>query len=314
VLLTGGLGYLGGRLAQSLASTTNYELTLATRRHGQASVPTSSARIVSIDWTSDVALERTCEGMDAVVHLAGMSAADCARDPVAALEFNGLATARLVRAAAQQGVARFAYLSTAHVYGAALSGRVDELTCPQPRHSYAVSRLAGEDAVRLVRAGSAMQGIVMRLSNAFGAPVHLGVDCWSLVTNDLCRQAVSTRREVLRSDGTQHRDFVPMSEACRAIAHLLALPASRLGDGLFNVGGGWAPTMLEMAQLIAERVAGTCGFHPQVVPGAARDSIGADRLEYSVAKLTATGFEVRHDAVIEELDRLVAFCARSPGG
>jgi UDP-glucose 4-epimerase len=105
-----------------------------------------------------------------------------------------------------------------------------------------------------------------------------------------------------------------MSEACRAIAHLLALPASRLSDGLFNVGGGWAPTMLEMAQLIAERVAGICGFHPQVVPGTARDSIGADRLEYSVAKLTATGFEVRHDAVIEELDRLVAFCARSAGG
>ena len=37
--------------------------------------------------------------MDTVVHLAGMNAQDSLSDPVAALEFNGLATARLLRAA-----------------------------------------------------------------------------------------------------------------------------------------------------------------------------------------------------------------------
>ena len=102
-MLTGGLGYLGGRLAQSLAVTTSYELTLATRRGGEAQSPAADAGIVTTDWSSDSALERLCEGMDAVVHLAGMNAAACARNPVAALEFNGVATARLAQAAAKQG-------------------------------------------------------------------------------------------------------------------------------------------------------------------------------------------------------------------
>jgi UDP-glucose 4-epimerase len=310
VLLTGGLGYLGGRLAQSLAGSARPELILATRRSAWTHPPVADARIVTTDWSSDSALERLCEGVEAVVHLAGMNAAQCARNPVAALEFNGVATARLARAAARQGTARFIYLSSAHVYGAALSGLVDERTCPAPRHAYATSHRAGEDAVRLACAGSTMTGVIVRLSNAFGAPVDPDADCWHLLTNDLCRQAVTTRRAVLKTDGMQRRDFIPVGEACRAIAHLLQLPPARLGDGIFNAGGAWAPTLLEMAQLIAARVAARFGFQPQVVPGSARDSIGETQLEYSVARLTASGFALRREAVVEELDALVEFCAR----
>ena len=263
-----------------------------------------------LDWTRDADLEDTCAGMDAVVHLAGINAAECARDPVAALEFNALATARLLRAAAKQDVTRFLYLSSAHVYGAALRGFVDERTCPQPLHPYATSHRAGEDAVRLAGQFDTIEGVVVRLSNSFGAPVHPRVDCWSLVTNDLCRQAVTGRREVLKSSGRQRRDFMPMAEACRALAHLLVLPSPQLGDGVFNVGGGWAPTILEMAELIAERVAANLGFRPQVVPGAVDDRHGGDDLEYSIAKLAASGFELRRDAAVEELDRLIAFCVQ----
>ena len=313
MLLTGGLGYVGGRLAQWLAATSDHELTLASRRPDRARAATPAAGTIALDWASDAGLEQACEGMDAVVHLAGMNAADCGRDPVAALTFNGVATARLVRAAARCKVARFIYLSSAHVYGAALRGCVDERTCPEPHHPYATSHRAGEDAVRSAEGATAMARVVVRLSNAFGAPVHPEADCWSLVANDLCRQAVTTRREVLRSAGNQRRDFVPMSEACRAIAHLLRLPAAHLGDGLFNVGGSWTPTIFEMAQLIATRVAACCRFQPQVVPGSQREESGTDLREYSVAKLVATGFDVRRDAIAEELDRLLAFCLRQSG-
>jgi UDP-glucose 4-epimerase len=311
--LTGGLGYLGGRLAQSLAATTRHEVTLATRRPGPMASPAENVRVVPIDWTRDADLENSCADMDAVVHLAGINAAECVRDPVAALEFNGLVTARLLRAAAKQGVTRFLYLSSAHVYGASLRGFVDERTCPQPLHPYATSHRAGEDSVRLARRDNTIEGVVARLSNAFGAPVHPQVDCWSLVTNDLCRQAVTGRQQVLRSAGGQRRDFIPMTEACRALAHLLVLPSARLGDGLFNVGGAWAPTVLEMAELIAERVAANLGFRPHVVPGTVDDGQGGDDLQYSLAKLAASGFEVRREAAVEELDRLIAFCAQHQG-
>src|SRR5207302_2088026 len=113
-------------------------------------------------------------------------------------------------------------------------------------------------------------GVVVRLSNAFGAPVDPATECWHLVTNDLCRQAVTLRRAVLKTQGSQRRDFIAVAEVCRAITHLLQLPKPRLGDGLFNLGGGWAPTLLQMAQLVAARVEACLGFQPEVIRGGAR--------------------------------------------
>jgi hypothetical protein len=51
--------------------------------------------------------EYSCDGVYVVIQAAGMNAQDCAADPVAALTFNGVATARLVMAASRTGVQRF---------------------------------------------------------------------------------------------------------------------------------------------------------------------------------------------------------------
>jgi UDP-glucose 4-epimerase len=310
VLLTGGFGYLGRRLAQTLEMNAEHIVTLATRRAIAPPLAAPHANAIRIDWDSEADLRRACDGMEAVVHLAGMNTADCANNPVAALEFNGVGTARLIRAAILQRVKRFIYLSTAHVYGAALKGVVDEHTCPEPRHPYATSHRAGEDAVRSAHEARAIDGIVVRLSNSFGAPVDPDADCWSLLTNDLCRQAVNTRRAVLRSDGIQRRDFVPISEACRAIAHLLTTQSSGLGDGVFNVGSGWVPTIIEMAELVATRVEAVLRFRPHIQKGSCTDAIGSGPLDFRSERLLATGFEPRRGAIVEELDRLIAFCAQ----
>lgn len=310
VLLTGGFGYIGGRLAQMLAATTDHEVTLGTRRMAPPPQTAPGANVVAIDWSSEPSLLEACKGIDIVVHLAGMSAADCARDPVAALEFNAGGTARLVAAAVRQSVSRFVYLSTAHVYGAALTGVVDELTCPQPRHPYATSHRAGEDVVRLAHGEATIEGIVVRLSNSFGAPVDPRGHCWSLLINDLCLQSIRTRRAILKTEGTQRRDFLAISEACRAITHLLAIPALSLGDGVFNVGSGWAPTTLEAAGFVVARIEELLGFRPEIQKGAARDAIGDGRLDFRVQRLVNTGFELRRQASTQELDKLIAFCVQ----
>jgi UDP-glucose 4-epimerase len=307
ILITGGLGYLGGRLAQHLAAAGTHELRLATRRQ-RVATPIPGARIVTVDWSDERSLAAACDGVEAIAHLAGMNAAACARDPVAAVEFNGVGTARLLRAATDRQVRRVICLSTAHVYGASLAGQVDEETLPRPRHAYATSRLAAEYALRA--AGLGLEGIVVRLSNAFGAPLTPDADCWSLVCNDLCRQAVATQRAQLSSDGSQRRDFIPVGEACRAIAHLLDLPASAIGAGIFNVGGGSAPTLLQMATLIAGRVKLRLGVDVALVPGPARDPVGTAPLEYCVGRLYHTGFTPAPAAVTQELDQLADYCVR----
>jgi UDP-glucose 4-epimerase len=308
VLLTGGVGYLGGRLARFLAEREGHEVLLGTRTPQHVPKWAVAHRIVQTDWAEEATLARACAGVDAIVHLAGMNARRSAEDPVAALEVNGVGTARLLSAACREGVRRIIYLSSAHVYGGALSGRVDEGTSPEPHHPYASSHRAAEDVVRLAQHAGRIEGLVVRLSNAYGAPADAGADCWSLLTNDLALQAVRSGRLVLRTTGEQRRDFMPLAEACRALAHLLAVPAAILKQEVINVGGGWAPMLREMAALVAERGSAVLGLRPELCMGDRTDAIGGGLVEYGVARLLATGFKPDATAREAELDQLLRFC------
>jgi UDP-glucose 4-epimerase len=146
ILITGGMGYVGGRLAVHLAQA-GHQIVLGSRNASSPPVWLPQAEVLQIAWGDAGALEQSCDGVDVVIHAAGMNAQDCAADPAAALGFNGVATARLVAAACRAGVQRFIYLSTAHVYASPLVGAITEETCPRNMHPYATSHIAGEHAV-----------------------------------------------------------------------------------------------------------------------------------------------------------------------
>lgn len=309
LLITGGFGYLGGRLAEYLASQTGYKIYLGSRQQTVSPSWLPQAKVVKTEWDLPIGLERICSGVDAIVHLAGMNAEDCAANPLAALEFNAVGTARLLQAAILKGVKRFVYLSTAHVYGSPLKGVITEEICPISLHPYATSHRAGEDVVRVAHQRGEIEGVVVRLSNAYGAPVQKDANCWMLLVNDLCRQAVTTQQMVLKSSGLQRRDFIALTDVCRAITHLLVLPIDKLADGLFNVGGVWSPTILEMTERVAERVYAVTGNRPEILRKE-DPSIGEiEALDYRVKKLVGTGFSLSGvEQVDRELDRLVHFC------
>lgn len=259
-----------------------------------------------MDWNNGRALKQICNGVDVVIHAAGMNAQDCAADPVAALEFNGLATARLFGAAGCADVKRFLYLSTAHVYSSPLVGTITEDTCPRNLHSYATSHLAGENAVLCAMHRGQIKGIVLRLSNAFGAPAHKNVNCWTLLVNELCRQAVQSGQMVLRSSGLQQRDFIAMVELCRVIDQFASRDFDDLMPNIFNVGGV-SRSVLEMSQLVQQRCQILFGFEP-VLQRANMDAVEShEKLVYKKDRLEAMGVAVDTDNSVE-IDRLLYFC------
>lgn len=306
VLITGGFGFVGGRVAQHLQQA-GHTVVLGTRQATGSPEWLPEAQVAPILWYDPDALERACHVVDVIIHAAGMNAQDCAADPVAALEFNGVATARLVAAAVHAGVERFIYPSTAHVYASLLAGTITEETCPRNLHPYATSHLAGEHAVLEAATRGKTEGIVLRLSNAFGAPMHRKANCWMLLVNDLCRQAVETGQIVLKSSGLQQRDFVAMSEVCRVIGSLAASDTSALRWAIFNVGSGISQSVLEMAQLIQTRCAYVLGFEPALQLPEATAGECHEPLFYSGNRLTRAGIVVTQDPTAE-IDRMLMFC------
>ena len=106
-------------------------------------------------------------------------------------------------------------------------------------------------------------GIIMRLSNSIGAPINTKVDRWSLIGNDLCRQAITTGEIRLKTSGIQERDFIALSEVARAVSHMIEVPDSAMGEGIFNLGGERAISIIQLATIIQERCQETLGFIPR---------------------------------------------------
>jgi UDP-glucose 4-epimerase len=307
VLITGGFGYLGGRLAQFLTSQTNYEILLGSRRQTQFPSWLPQVQVVKTQWDSPKALEGICLGVDTIVHLAGMNALDCAADPTAAIEINAVATSHLLQAAILKKVNRFIHISTVHVYGSPLSGVITEETKTTPAHPYALSNQAGEDTVLTSYQSGEIEGVVIRLSNAYGAPADKGVNCWMLLVNNLCRQAAISGRLVLRSAGLQKRDFIPLHDVARAIKHFIELPIDKTGDGIFNLGGEATYRIIDLAKLIAVRCEAVLGFIPEIErPDPVSDEISLE-LNYRIDKLKETGFCLNGN-IEEEIDATLKFC------
>jgi len=298
---------VGGRIAGHLQEA-GHTVILGSRHAVGAPEWLPGARVVRLVWEDAAALERACQGVDSIVHAAGMNAQDCAIDPVAALSFNGVATARLVGAAVSAGVKRFIYLSTAHVYGSPLAGNITEETCPRNLHPYATSHLAGEHAVLNASQREQIHGNVIRLSNVIGAPMHKDVNCWMLLVNDLCKQAVQTGKLVLQTSGQQQRDFVGMTEVCRVAEHLLVCNSVSTQLGIFNVGAGVSQSVLAMAHVIQQRSLQVLGFEPALQCVQGRIGEPHSMMTYRTDNLTDMGIKIDYAANTAEIDSLLRFC------
>ena len=306
ILITGGFGFVGGRLAVHLAQA-GHQIILGTRHSINSPDWLPQAEVVKISWDDLVALERICDGVDVIIHAAGMNAQDCVADPIAALAFNGLATAKLVAAASRGGIKEFIYLSTAHVYASPLVGIITENSCPNNLHPYATSHLAGEKAVLSADARGELPGIVLRLSNAFGAPMHRDANCWMLLVNDLCKQAVQTRKLVLQTSGLQHRDFIGLTEVCCVVEKLVD-PNQILQANVFNMGAGVSQSVLEMAQLIQQRCNKALGYIPELQHKHSGLDERYPTLTYHTDNLNALSISCKSQTNTVEIDKLLQFC------
>jgi len=305
VFVAGGLGFFGARIGQSLRQA-GHQVLLGTRKTGNFPEGAGLAGVpVPMQWEDKTQLEDVLRGSDVVVHAAGPNAKACVADPVAAMEFCRAGTARLVEAARRAGVQRILYISTIHVYRAELSGDISEESPTENPHPYAQARLAGE---REVAAGDGPENVILRFSNSFGPPVFPKADCWGLVIQDLCRQAVEQGRLTLRGPGGQQRDFIPMGESCRILGELVIRKLPPLGPRIYNVGSGFSLALASVAQQIQDLCQSCLGFRPVWNPQRRPvDDPPQPDLRYRTDRLAGLGLRVSPD-IRAEIQDLLRFC------
>jgi UDP-glucose 4-epimerase len=306
VLITGGLGYVGGRIAEALYQAGSEPVIGTRSRRLDPPSQLSHIEIVQTDYESAHSLEQACRGCDAVIHLAGMNEIDSESNFEGAFIANTFFTTRLIDAVHNERVPHFLYFSTAHVYGSPLIGVLTEASISQPAHPYSISHRAAEDCV-LAGVGKKFQkGQVIRLSNSFGPPMIPEVNRWSLVVNDLCRQAATSGQLILKTPGTQVRDFITLTDVCRAVGWFLTKEST---SEIFNLGGERTASIYEMAQLIAARYALIFEKELPIHRPAPSTAVQPLNLFYKIERLKASGFALTGDFE-SEIDALLRFCSK----
>jgi UDP-glucose 4-epimerase len=304
ILITGGNGYIGARLVKQFISLGN-KVTIVTRSIKKNIVESENLKQYVINWNNELEIKKICNGIDIVIHASGMNAEESEKNPIDAFNFNGILTAKLFKAASDSNVKKFIFLSTIHVYKNVLQGEINEKTYPINLHPYAISNLAGEKFILSLSKNSKTKCIILRISNSFGAPIFKDNNCWSLIINNLCLQAVTESKLELFTNAFQSRDFISMSELCKIIDWLIQKEFTE--SIIINVGSGESKTLIQMAKIIQERCKVLLNLNLPIIHKSINIQISQPILVYKCLELEKAGYKINNN-LINEIDNLLIYC------
>ncbi|RQP05327.1 MAG: NAD(P)-dependent oxidoreductase [Paracoccus sp. BP8] len=237
ILLTGGTGFIGLRVAAALAAQgivpRLFDLEAAIRR----TVLPEGCEAEAGDVTDADSLARAGEGCDGIVHLAGLMTVDCAADPARAVRVNVLGSAHVFELARRLRVP-VAWLSTAGVFGP------DSATLPRPMTVYGVTKLAVEGLARVHAADHGLPSLGLRPYIVYGPGISSGIAAGPSIA-----LAASVRREpaVIRFSGRV--GFVHVDDVARLLAAAMLRPMQ--GATVLTMAGdtrGMADFTVELAR------------------------------------------------------------------
>src|SRR5579872_5260798 len=170
ILITGGSGFIGARLAQ-LATQLGYRVTVTTAVNNNTerarcdALAKAGIAVIVAPLEEASTLERALAGQDVVIHLA--AAQHEAQAPESHFHrVNVEGTQRLLEIASRTGVRRFVHGSTIGVYGQASDGMLDERSPLAPDNPYGRTKAAAEQIVR--QGAGKLENCIIRISETYG--------------------------------------------------------------------------------------------------------------------------------------------------
>jgi len=244
VLISGGLGFIGGAIAQELRLH-GHAVRLMDNRAGGSQ---STSGYIKASVLNRAECSMACAGVDVVIHSAAIHDSKVVdSNPFAAIEINVRGTNNLFDAAVAAGARRFIYMSSAKVYGDPERLPSAENATLEPRETYALSKVAGEHRCHLRQAESGIEVVIIRPFSVYGPGQELGSGYIGMVLASL----LGEKGIELPGHPEFRRDFVHIEDVTRltmATVTADALP----GVTILNSGAGEQHSLSQLLAYSAE--------------------------------------------------------------
>lgn len=250
-LVTGGAGFIGSHIAETLAKKGNFVRVLDNFSSGRLENLAGVAKEIEL-IRGDIRDKNTClkaaKGMDFVLHQAALrSVPKSMHNPKAYNEVNIGGTLNMLVAALKNKAKRFVFASSSSVYGEVKNFPEKEAFLPQPISPYALTKLTGEHYCKIFSHHYGLPTVSLRYFNVFGPRQALD-DEYAVVIPKFISCMLNNEHPPIYGTGKQSRDFTFVSNVVEA--NILAARKANLKAGVFNIASGKDYTVLELVKIL----------------------------------------------------------------
>lgn len=246
VLVTGGAGFIGSHLVDSLVKEQHQVLVVDDLSTGKKDYVNKQAKLVVLD-IGDEKLKNTISNFspDVIYHLAAQKNVRVSlENPALDAKTNILGSLKLLKLAIDNNVKKFIFVSTGGIYGDTDVLPTDEKVPAQPLSPYILNKLTFEKYLDILGKDK-IKWAAPRLANVYGQRQDPYGEAGVIAV--FLDNAIKNKKIYVNGDGLQTRDFIHVSDVVGALLKFLDQ-----GEGVYNVGTGQEKSLLDLIKAISE--------------------------------------------------------------
>jgi UDP-glucose 4-epimerase len=258
VLVTGGAGFIGSHLVQTLLEQGHNVRVLDNFSTGKRENLDDLARkfkgtqleVLEGDVRDASQVDQSVRGIEVVFHEAAfVSVPQSMDEPQTCFDVNISGTSLLFDAARRAGVRRAVVASSAAVYGESEALPLVEETPLQPKSPYAVSKRVDEMYAELFTAAFGFEVVALRYFNVYG-PRQRPDSMYAAAVPIFARRLLDQKAVTVFGDGGQTRDLINVHDVARA--NLIASEHPNAAGKIFNICTGVETRLLDLLDVMYE--------------------------------------------------------------
>ncbi len=262
VLVTGGAGFIGSNLVESLLNSGNYVVCLdnfstGKRENLKSFAGNPSFKLIEGDIRNYSDCEKAVEGMDIVFHEAALgSVPRSIKDPVTSTDVNIGGFVKMLYASREAGIKRFIYAASSSTYGDHPDLPKREEKIGKPLSPYAITKYVDELFAENFSGIYNIDVIGLRYFNVFGRRQD-PFGAYAAVIPLFVKKLLLHEAPVINGDGSVSRDFTYIDNVIQA-NHLSAVAGNRDAvNQVYNVAHGERTSLNELFRMIREIISVT---------------------------------------------------------
>ncbi|NYT95538.1 NAD-dependent epimerase/dehydratase family protein [Salinispora sp. H7-4] len=255
VFITGGAGFIGLHVVPLLLEK-GYRVRIfdnmfrGDRDRIAELTATGDVELIDQDVRYGGAVHAAMKGCEYAIHLAAVSINKSQADPHESVDINMVGNHHVFAAAADHGVKRLVFASSASVYGDPKKLPMHEDDRLDPLTPYCISKRAGEDLLGFYQRSRGLNWVALRFFNVYG-PGQKPTAYYTSVINHFVKRLKGGEPPVIDGKGEQSMDFIHVHDIARSV---VAAMESEQGNVPVNIGTGIDTSVATLAEILIKAV------------------------------------------------------------